>query len=127
MELYPKTPFSELAISRSERFWLWLAGSNARWRGVSWIVAIFWTGILVASGSDSPQIVVILTFASWCSLILCHLSHSLLGVLGRQVGSADPRQKSTGEQGVAPQSATRSESDLEGIDKRQPESEARSR
>ena len=55
MELYPKS-FSDLAISRSERFWLWLAGSNARWRGVSWIAAILWTGILLASRSDSPQI-----------------------------------------------------------------------
>ena len=102
MELYPKTPFSELAISRSERFWLWLAGSNARGRGVSWIVAIFWTGILVVSGSDSPQIVVLLTLASWCSVVVCHLSHSLLGVLARQVDDTEPIQESNGEQDAHP-------------------------
>lgn len=100
MELYPKTPFSELAISRSERFWLWLAGSNARWRSVLWIVAIFWTGILAASGSDSPQLVALLTLASWCSVVLCHLSHALLSILARQTRDADPKQKSKGEGGA---------------------------
>jgi len=39
----------------------------------------------------------------------------------------DTAEKMKAEQGVAPQSATRSESDSEGGDKPQPESEARSR
>ena len=40
---------------------------------------------------------------------------------------SQPVQNHKGEQGVAPQSATRSESDLEGEDKPQPESEPRPR
>ena len=102
MELYPKIPFSELAISRSERFWLWLAGSNARWRGVSWIVAIIWTGILFVIRTDPPQIIVLLTLASWCSVVLCNLSHSLLSILERQVGNADSNQVPNGEQDADP-------------------------
>ncbi|WP_200274367.1 hypothetical protein [Luteolibacter pohnpeiensis] len=49
---------------------------------------------------------------------------------GRVFGDEDAatkHRKKTGEQGVAPQSATRSESDSEGDHKPQPESEARSR
>ncbi len=101
MEIYPKTPISDLAISRSERLWLWIAGSNERWRGGSWFIAIFWTVILVASGSDSSRFVVLLTLASWCSVMLCHLSHSLLGILRRQVGDTDQSKESRGEQAGA--------------------------
>jgi len=93
MKLFPETEFSKLDTSKTERFWLWLAELYERWRGVSFIVAIGWTVVLILSNSGTSNILLFVGFfPSWVCVLLGYLSHSILQVLRRHTDVADPNQ-----------------------------------